>query len=135
MMCPDSVRSDFQSYRSLSTLGEEQMTTMRRELNLPPIRIMDREIEDPNGVMQPLIAHNAWVYAPRGRAIGDNQWGRSQAANLSNLDLRANQGTGPVAYVLEEANPMARNTIVDAMNMPVMKAPNWTYHLQTNAGI
>lgn len=130
-----SVLDDFQSFRALSALGDEQINVMRSQINLPPVRVIDRQIEDPNGTMVDLIEKNAWVLTVADQPLGKTVWGTPQAAGLSTLRLVNQTARGPIAYVEEESNPPARNVIVDAIGLPVIQAPNWTYHIQTNAGL
>ena len=132
-----AVRNSFQSFRVLSSLGGEQVNQLRQEQNLPPIRIIDREIENPNGAMEKLVANNDWIYVPRRgtETVGKTSWGVPQAASLQGINLQGAAAQGPVAYVLEEANPPLRLTVVDAIGVPVLQAPDWTLRLNTNAGL
>ncbi len=132
-----SVRSDFQSFRTLSALGDEQITLMRAEQNLPPIRTIDREIETPNGDLVNLIPNNSWIYVPRRgtQVLGETAWGTPQSASLQGINFTGAAAQGPIAYVLEETNPPMRLNVIDAIGLPVLKAPNWTLRLNTNAGL
>lgn len=132
-----SVRESLNSFRVLSAVGDGDISELRGRQDLPPIRVNDREILDPNGVLQQVIPNNAWIIVPRQglETVGKTSWGTPQSANLQGINLEGDARRGPVAYVLEEANPPAKLTVVDAIGAPVMQAPNWTFHIQTNSGL
>ncbi len=133
----DNVREVVDSFRVMSTVGEGHVAVVRAEQGLPDVRVFNKRVMDPNGTTTRLITDDYWVMVPkRGVGVlGETIWGVPQAANLSGLKLERDQRPGPIAYVNEESNPPALMTVVDAMGLPIMKAPNWTYSINTNAGL
>lgn len=135
----DAVRSDIPTFRvQTGDASRNQINELRANRELPPVLILNRSIQNPNGVLTKLCPSNNWVIMPRpGISVGKMVWGAPASLDLEGVSVAAGSGNGgPVALIETNGTvPPRRRTVVDALGMPYVQAPNWTARLNTNGGL
>lgn len=141
----------YQHYRTIEAVAAELNTNRvlsgrpsRAEVNelragreLPPILVMNRQIQNPNGTMVKLCPTNTWMIVPRpGIVIGKTEWGSPASLSLEGVNIARDERPGPVALIEESQGiPAWKRVVVDTLSMSYVQAPNWTVNIDTQAGL
>ena len=134
----DAVKDDMNRVRALSgRVSRGEVNELRGERDLPPISICDQVLVTPNGTETDMIPDNYWMLAPRpGIPVGATVWGTPAVLEMQDVDIAEDDRPGPVALIEEsDTVPPSRRTVVDALGLPVLQAPNWTVRIDTQSGL
>lgn len=134
----DAVRDSINTVRVLGGRADlAAVNDVRAGRNRPPIAILNRQLRNPAGTVSYMIPDNYWLIVPRpGISVGRTVWGTPAVLDMSDVDIAASERPGPVALIEEsDTVPPRRRTVVDALGLPVLQAPNWTVRIDTNAGL
>lgn len=125
----DEVVDTYNSVRVLPRLSEEQVVEVRSMHRLPEVLVNDSSIRSYGAVASAkVIPDGAWLYVPK-FPIGRSQYAPTVAATSGKVPLSNTAAPGVVAYVMDEADPISLETVVDAITIPTMTEPDATYSL------
>lgn len=132
----EAVASELNTFRQLDgRLSNTEVNVVRQARDLPPIAVLDRQVMDTDGTMTYLIPNNYWMIVPR-VPVGKMVWGSPASLAMSGVDIARDDRPGPVALIEESGPvPLVRRTIIDALGLPFIQAPNWTVRLDTQSGL
>jgi hypothetical protein len=126
------VQASFPSFRLITQpLTPAQANQVRMDNDLPAIVINDSRTNNADGTNRKLIPDGKVVYLPRGRVVGQTQWGITAVSTQAEVNLLQDNRPGPVVYQTRQLNPFVLSTVCDAIGFPVFVDTDSTYVLTT----
>jgi hypothetical protein len=126
----DQVKNAWPSFRvTTSPLTVAQVNQVRADNDFPAIIINDSRTNGVDGTNRKLIPDGKVIYLPRGRVVGQTQWGVTAVAGQADIALERDLRPGPVVYQTRQLNPFILSTVCDAVGFPVFVDTDSTYCL------
>ena len=111
--------------RAPTQIALDEINEIRGRYGLPMIVESSAKVRGLNGVVAPILNVKKAFYLP-GRPVGQTRWGRPVIAGEPNIEIESNTG-GPVVYLERSGSvPVHYATVIDALAMAVLAAPNVT---------